>query len=66
MFTAGILFFTLASLLGGLATSPWLLITARVLQGVGAALAAPAGLSLIAVTFPEGSSAPGRWACTRR
>src|SRR6266568_5473571 len=54
MFSTGILFFTLASLLGGLATSSWILITARVLQGVGAALAAPAGLSLIAVTFPEG------------
>src|SRR5260221_407713 len=42
MFSAGILFFTLASLLGGFATSSWLLIGARVLQGVGAALAAPA------------------------
>src|SRR5260370_7693793 len=54
MFSAGILFFTLASLLGGFATTSWLLISARVLQGAGAALAAPAGLSLIAVTFPEG------------
>ena len=54
MFSAGIMFFTLASLLGGFATNSSLLITARVLQGVGAALAAPAGLSLIAVTFPEG------------
>jgi EmrB/QacA subfamily drug resistance transporter len=54
MFSAGILFFTLASLLGGFATNSALLITARVMQGVGAALAAPAGLSLIAVTFPEG------------
>src|SRR5215471_13934907 len=54
MFSAGILFFTLASLLGGFATHSWLLITARVLQGAGAAVAAPAGLSLIAVTFPEG------------
>ncbi len=54
MFSGGILFFTLASLLGGFATHSWLLIMARVLQGVGAAAAAPAGLSLIAVTFPEG------------
>jgi EmrB/QacA subfamily drug resistance transporter len=54
MFSAGILIFTLASLLGGFATHSWLLITARVLQGTGAALAAPAALSLIAVTFPEG------------
>src|SRR5215468_6751791 len=51
---AGIVLFTLASLLGGLATESWMLITARVLQGTGAALAAPAALSLIAVTFPEG------------
>ena len=54
MFSAGILIFTLASLLGGLATHSWLLITARILQGTGAAIAAPAALSLIAVTFPEG------------
>ena len=54
MFIAGIATFTLASLLGGLATTSWLLIGARVLQGVGAAAAAPAALSLIAVTFPEG------------
>ena len=51
---AGIAIFTIASLLGGLATQSWMLITARVLQGTGAALAAPAALSLIAVTFPEG------------
>src|SRR5215468_485905 len=54
MFGGGILLFTAASLLGGLATHSWLLLTARALQGVGAAVAAPAALSLIAVTFPEG------------
>jgi EmrB/QacA subfamily drug resistance transporter len=54
MLRAGILAFTAASLVGGLATASWVLITARVLQGVGAAAAAPAALSLIAVTFPEG------------
>jgi len=54
MLTAGILGFSLASLAGGLATTSWLLITARVLQGAGAAAAAPAALSLITVTFPEG------------
>jgi EmrB/QacA subfamily drug resistance transporter len=54
MFTIGILVFSLASLLGGLATSEAWLIAARALQGAGAALAAPAALSLIAVTFPEG------------
>jgi MFS family permease len=54
MFSAGILAFSLASLLGGLATTSWMLITARVLQGAAAAVAAPAALSLITVTFPEG------------
>jgi len=54
MLSAGIVLFTLASLAGGFATTSWLLIAARVLQGTGAALAAPAALSLIAVTFPEG------------
>ena len=56
MFSTGILIFTIASLLGGFASHSWLLITARILQGVGAAVAAPAALSLIAVTFPEGKA----------
>jgi len=51
---AGLLIFVLASLLGGLATDQAWLITARAAQGVGAAMAAPTALSLIAVTFPEG------------
>jgi MFS family permease len=51
---AGLLVFSLASLLGGLATGQAWLITARAVQGVGAAMAAPTALSLIAVTFPEG------------
>jgi len=54
MFVAGISLFTFASLAAGLATQPWLLIAARMLQGTGAAVAAPAALSLIAVTFPQG------------
>src|SRR5260370_12947084 len=54
MFSAGILLFTLASLLGGFAASSWLLITPRVLQGVRAPLARPAGLPLVAVTVPQG------------
>lgn len=56
MFRIGIAVFTLASLLGGLAPDAELLIAARVLQGVGAAIAAPTALSLIATTFPEGGS----------
>jgi EmrB/QacA subfamily drug resistance transporter len=51
---AGLLVFVLASLLGGLATDQAWLITARAVQGAGAAMAAPTSLSLIAVTFPEG------------
>ncbi|MFH8610776.1 MFS transporter [Streptomyces sp. NPDC018029] len=54
MFQVGIAVFTLASLLGGLAPNEGLLIGARILQGVGAAVAAPSALSLIATTFPEG------------
>jgi EmrB/QacA subfamily drug resistance transporter len=54
VFIAGLLVFSLASLLGGLATDQAWLITARAVQGAGAAMAAPTALSLIAVTFPEG------------
>ena len=54
VFIAGILLFTLASLLGGFATGQAWLLGARVVQGIGAAFAAPTALSLIAVTFPEG------------
>jgi EmrB/QacA subfamily drug resistance transporter len=54
MLRTGIAVFTLASLAGGLATLSWQLIAARAVQGAGAALAAPAALSLITVTFPEG------------
>ncbi|MFE6481636.1 MFS transporter [Streptomyces sp. NPDC057757] len=54
MFQVGIAVFTLASLLGGLAPGEGLLIGARILQGVGAAFAAPNALALITTTFPEG------------
>src|ERR671919_1417086 len=54
MFVAGILIFTLASFLGGLATSSGWLLAARALQGVGAAIAAPTALSLITTNFAEG------------
>jgi EmrB/QacA subfamily drug resistance transporter len=56
MFFVGIGLFALASLLGGVATSQGLLVSARALQGVGAAIASPTALALIAVTFPEGSA----------
>jgi EmrB/QacA subfamily drug resistance transporter len=54
IFMFGIALFSISSLLGGLATSQAWLLAARALQGVGGAFAAPASLSLIAVTFPEG------------
>jgi EmrB/QacA subfamily drug resistance transporter len=50
----GMAIFTLASLLAGLANDSTVLIAARGLQGVGAALTAPNALALIAATFPEG------------
>lgn len=56
MFQVGIAVFTLASLLGGMAPNEGLLIGARILQGVGAALAAPSALALITTTFPAGRS----------
>ncbi|MFE9681391.1 MFS transporter [Streptomyces sp. NPDC006285] len=54
VFTAGILLFTVASLLGGFAQEPWQLLAARALQGVGGAIASPTSLALITTTFPEG------------
>jgi len=54
VFIAGIVLFSLASLAGGFATDQAWLLTARAIQGIGAAFAAPTALSLIAVTFPEG------------
>ena len=54
MFVAGLIAFSLASLAGGLAQDPVLLIAARVAQGAGAAIVAPAALSLITTGFPEG------------
>jgi EmrB/QacA subfamily drug resistance transporter len=54
IFIFGVLLFSLASLVGGFATSQSWLLAARVVQGIGGAFAAPTALSLIAVTFPEG------------
>jgi len=46
--------FSAASLAGGFATSQAWLLAARAVQGAGGAIVAPAALSLIATTFPEG------------
>ena len=54
MFIIGLLAFTAASLSGGLAHDPVLLIASRVVQGAGAAVVAPAALSLITTSFADG------------
>ena len=55
LFLMGLVIFTLASLLNGLATSEGQLIGFRALQGLGAALISPAALSIISTTFAEGA-----------
>jgi len=65
LFLAGLVIFTVASLLDGLSTSSGMLIGARALQGLGAALVSPAALSIISTTFAEGAErarALGVWA----
>src|SRR3569623_122232 len=55
LFLVGLVIFTGASLLDGLATRDTMLIGARALQGLGAALISPAALSIISTTFREGA-----------
>src|SRR3712207_416118 len=55
LFMVGLVVFGLASLAGGLATSPGMLIAARAVQGLGGALLSPAALSLVTVMFTEGA-----------
>ena len=54
LFVAGLLLFAASSLLCGLAWSEGSLIAFRAVQGLGGALLAPAALSLLMTTFPEG------------
>ncbi|GIJ57572.1 MFS transporter [Virgisporangium aurantiacum] len=54
LLVAGTVVFAVSSLVGGLATGAGMLIGARVVQGVGAALMAPAGLSILTTTFADG------------
>jgi EmrB/QacA subfamily drug resistance transporter len=64
LFLAGVALFTFASLLDGLSQSSTMLIAARALQGLGAALVSPAALSIITTTFAEGpdrTKALGVW-----
>ena len=63
VFMVGLLFFTAASLLCGLAWSPGALIGARALQGIGAAIMTPTALSIVSTTFegPERNKALAIW-----
>jgi MFS family permease len=54
VFLAAVAAFAVLSLLGGLTSVPGLLIGARFLKGIAAAFTAPAGMSLLTTTFPEG------------
>jgi MFS family permease len=55
VFMVGLVVFTAASLLCGLAWSDDALIGARAFQGVGAAIMTPTALSIITTTFEEGA-----------
>ena len=64
LFMSGVLLFTAASLMCGLAWSPAALLAGRVGQGIGAAVMTPTALSIISTTFPEGverNKALGIW-----
>ncbi|OMI39620.1 MFS transporter [Streptomyces sparsogenes] len=54
VFLWGLLLFSSSSLVGGLATGPGLLIAMRAVQGLGAAVLAPATLTILTITFAEG------------
>jgi EmrB/QacA subfamily drug resistance transporter len=55
LFIAGVIIFTAASLMNGVATSSGMLVGGRALQGFGAALVSPAALSIVTTTFAEGA-----------
>jgi EmrB/QacA subfamily drug resistance transporter len=64
VFMAGLILFAAASLAGGLAESSGVLIAARAVQGLGAALLSPAALSIVTTTFRDGAErnkALGAW-----
>jgi len=56
IFLCGLLLFGLMSLAAGLVPGAGLLVGARCVQGIGAALTVPAAVSIIATTFPEGAA----------
>ncbi|HKG04696.1 MAG TPA: MFS transporter [Conexibacter sp.] len=55
VFMIGLIVFSVASLVGGFATSSGWLIVARGVQGLGAAIVSPAALSIVTTTFTEGA-----------
>src|SRR3984957_18380161 len=55
MFMLGLVLFSVASLMGGVAQSEGWLLAARAVQGLGAAITSPAALSILTTTFAEGS-----------
>src|SRR3954452_5507483 len=64
MFLVGMVLFSIASLVCGLAGSTGVLIAARTVQGLGAAIVSPATLSIVTTTFvyaPERNRALGIW-----
>lgn len=54
LFMAGLVLFAGFSLMCGLSTSPGMLIAARILQGIAAAMLSPSVFSIVSVTFTEG------------
>lgn len=54
LFLGGMALLGIASLIGGIATSPAMLLSARVAQGLATAAVTPAALSLLTTSFPEG------------
>ena len=63
VFLSGVVFFTIASIACGIATSPGMLIVGRALQGIGAAFLVPGSLAIISATFDdaERGRAIGTW-----
>ena len=54
LFLAGMVLLGVSSLVGGLATTPTMLLIARVAQGLATAAVTPAALALLTTSFPEG------------
>ena len=55
-FIVGVALFTISSVLCAVAWDEATMVVARLLQGIGSAIASPTGLALVATTFPKGSA----------